>query len=158
MTKLIAMSIVFAASVLAQTSGAQTASVDHLTQSQMLEKAQQLDQQASQTGSASAKLDQYPNHFTMIAMRKKDGGAEIHQQYADFFFVLRGKANLVTGGTVVDAKTASPGEIKGASVKDGTTTALGEGDMVHIPAGVPHQLLLPDHGEFVYFVIKVKEQ
>jgi mannose-6-phosphate isomerase-like protein (cupin superfamily) len=117
-----------------------------------------LEQQASQAGSASVKLNEYPNHFTMIALRKKSGGAEIHQDYADFFYVLRGKATLVTGGTVVDQKTVSPGEIKGSSVRDGTATALQKGDIVHIPATVPHQLLLPARGEFVYFVIKVKEQ
>ena len=123
-----------------------------------LPKAQQLNERASKTGSASTKLAEYPNHYTMVAMRTKDGGAEIHEHYADFFFVLRGKATLMTGGTVVDAKTSAPGETKGSAVKDGTATSLGEGDMVHIPANVPHQLLLPDHGEFVYFVIKVKEQ
>jgi hypothetical protein len=30
--------------------------------------------------------------------------------------------------------------------------------VVHIPAGVSHQMLLPQGGELVYFVIKVKEQ
>jgi quercetin dioxygenase-like cupin family protein len=58
---------------------------------------------------------------------------------------------------VVDAKTTAPGEIKGSSVQGGSPEQLKEGDVVHIPAGVPHQLLLPDGGSFVYFVIKVKE-
>jgi len=30
--------------------------------------------------------------------------------------------------------------------------------VVHIPASVPHQILVPDGGTFVYFVIKVKEK
>jgi mannose-6-phosphate isomerase-like protein (cupin superfamily) len=137
---------------------AQAAIVDHFTQVDLLRKAQELEQQASQTGSASVKLDEYPNHFTMIALRKKSGGAEIHQNYADFFFVVRGKATLLTGGMVVDQKIASPGEIKGSAVRDGTATELQKGDVVHIPANVPHQLVLPAHGEFVYFVVKVKEQ
>jgi mannose-6-phosphate isomerase-like protein (cupin superfamily) len=137
---------------------AQSPTVDHLTQVDLLQKAQQLDQQASQSGSASVKLEEYPNHYTMVALRKKSGGAEVHQNYADFFFVVRGKATLLTGGTVVDQKTASPGEIRGSAVRDGRATALQKGDVVHIPANVPHQLVLPAHGEFVYFVIKVKEQ
>jgi mannose-6-phosphate isomerase-like protein (cupin superfamily) len=137
---------------------AQAAIVDHLTQVDILQKAQDLEQQASQTGSASVKLAEYPNHFTMVALRKKSGGAEIHQDYADFFLVVRGKATLLTGGIVDDQKTASPGEIRGSGLHDATATALQKGDVVHIPAKVPHQLVLPAHGEFVYFVIKVKEQ
>jgi len=129
---------------------AQVAIVDHLTQVDILQKAQGLEQQASQTGSASVKLNEYPNHFTMVALRKKSGGAEIHQDYAE--------ATLLTGGIVVDQKTASPGEIRGSGLNGGTPTALQKGDVVHIPAKVPHQLVLPAHGEFVYFVIKVKEQ
>jgi len=137
---------------------AQAAIVDHLTQVDVLQKAQELEQQASQTGSASVRLAEYPNHFTMVALRKKSGGAEIHQNYADFFFVVRGKATLLTGGIVVDQKTSSTGEITGSGLHDATATALQKGDVVHIPAKVPHQLVLPAHGEFVYFVIKVKEQ
>jgi mannose-6-phosphate isomerase-like protein (cupin superfamily) len=139
---------------------AQTATVDHLTQTQLLEAAGKLEQAASHEGSASAKLAEYPNHFTMIALRKKNGVAEIHQQYADIFFVLRGQATLVSGGAVVDPKTIRPGEIQGTSVKDGSNIALHEGDIVHIPSGLPHQLLLPGNNsaDFVYFVIKVREQ
>lgn len=147
-----------AAAVLTSMAPAQSATVDHLTQSELLSKALALEEQASPGGSASAKLAEYPRHFTMIALRKKSGGAEIHEKFADFFFVVRGKATLVTGGTVADAQTVSPGEIKGTKVQGGLRTSLQEGDVVHIPAGVPHQLLLPDHGELVYFVIKVQEQ
>ncbi len=147
-----------AAAALASMAPGQSATVDHLTQSELLSKALALEAEATPGGSASAKLAEYPNHFTMIALRKKSGGAEIHEKVADFFFVVRGKATLVTGGMVVDAQTVSPGEIRGPQVQGGVRTFLGKGDVVHIPAHVPHQLLLPDHGEFVYFVIKVQEQ
>jgi mannose-6-phosphate isomerase-like protein (cupin superfamily) len=137
--------------------GAQTLVVDHFTQNQLLEKAQALNAQAQgPAAAASSKLNEYPNHFTMIALRHQDGGAEIHEDYADVFFVVRGSATLVTGGTVQDGKTVSPGEIRGKSVLNGAPTTLHEGDIVHIPATVPHQLLLS--GTFIYFVIKVKEK
>ena len=138
---------------------AQTLTVDHLTQSQLMAKARELNVKAQGSeGAASSKLNEYPNHFTMVALRKKNGGAEIHQDYADFFIVVRGKATLLTGGIVVDQKTASPGETRGSGLNGATSTALQKGDVVHIPAKVPHQLLLPANSEFVYFVIKVKEQ
>jgi mannose-6-phosphate isomerase-like protein (cupin superfamily) len=138
--------------------GAQTLTVDHLTQSQLIAKARELNAKAQGSeGAASSKLNEYPNHFTMMALRRKDGGAEIHENYADFFFVVSGSAKLLTGGTVPDGKTVSPGEIRGKSVLNGVETTLNQGDIVHIPATLPHQLLLPESESFLYFVIKVKE-
>jgi mannose-6-phosphate isomerase-like protein (cupin superfamily) len=136
---------------------AQTLRVDHLTQSQLIEKAQGLNEKAQGPDGASSKLNEYPNHFTMIALRHKDGRAEVHENYADVFFVVQGSAKLLSGGTVQDSQTASPGEIRGKSVLNGVETKLNQGDIVHIPATVPHQLL-PEGGTFLYFVIKVKEK
>jgi mannose-6-phosphate isomerase-like protein (cupin superfamily) len=156
--KLTIASLVLAASVV-PFAAAQVLTVDHLTQSQLIEKSQELNAMAKgPEGAASSKLSEYPNHLTMIALRSKNGGAEIHENYADFFFVVRGSAKLLTGGTVQDAKTVNPGEIRGKSVLNGVETTLNQGDIVHIPATVPHQLLLPEGGTFVYFVIKVKEK
>jgi len=137
---------------------AQSTKVDHLTREQILEKAHALESLArTQDGSASAKLSEYPNHYTMVALRHRNGGAEIHEHFADIFIVVEGHATLLTGGSVLAPKTVSPGETKGTSVQGGSPQELKEGDVVHIPAGVPHQLLLPEGGSFVYFVIKVRE-
>jgi mannose-6-phosphate isomerase-like protein (cupin superfamily) len=142
----------------AQTPAVDHLSVDHLTPADIIAKAQELEPKAQKGGSASVKLMDYPNHYTMVALRNKSGGAELHQNFADFFYIVRGKATLLTGGTIQDQTTSGPGEFKGSAVKGGTTTELNEGDVVHIPAGVSHQMLLPQGGELVYFVIKVKEQ
>jgi mannose-6-phosphate isomerase-like protein (cupin superfamily) len=156
--KLTIASLALAAYVL-PFAGAQTLTVDHLTQNQLIEKAQELNAKAQgPEGTATSKLNEYPNSFTMIALRRKNGGAEIHENYADFFFVVKGNAKLLTGGTVPDGKTVSPGEIRGKSVLNGVETTLNQGDIVHIPAAVPHQLLLPEGESFLYFVIKVKEK
>jgi len=138
---------------------AQSTTVDHLTQPQLLEKSQALVAKAqAQGGNASSKLAEYPNHYTMIALRNQNGGAEIHDNFADIFLVLQGSATLVSGGTVPDAKRAGEGEQRGAAVEGGARETLNQGDVVHIPAGVPHQLLLSSGGTFVYFVVKVKEK
>jgi mannose-6-phosphate isomerase-like protein (cupin superfamily) len=158
MNKIAESAAVRTAAVVAPVAVVQTAQVDHMTQSQMLEKAGEFELAAASSGAAGTKLADYPNHFTMITLRKKSGSAEIHQQFADIFFVVRGDATLVNGGEMVDAKTETAGEIRGTSVKGGVQTLLRAGDYVHIPAGVPHQLVLPEHGDFVYFVLKVREQ
>src|ERR1700674_813224 len=156
--KLTIASLALAASTL-PFAGAQTLTVDPLTQSQLIEKAQELNAKAQgPEGAATNKLNDYPNHFTMISLRRKNGGAEVHESYAALFFVVQGSARLLTGGTVQHGKTVSPGEIRGKSVLNGVETTLNQGDIVHIPATVPHQLLLPEGGTFLYFVIKVKEK
>ena len=93
----------------------------------------------------------------MIALRKKDGRAEVQENHPDVLFVVHGKAKLLIGGTVQDGNTVSPGEIRGKAVVNGVETILNQGDIVHIPATLPHQLL-PEGGNFLYFVLKVKEK
>lgn len=100
-------------------------------------------------------LGKFGNHSTLIAHREGDGEAELHDVQADFFVVQTGNATLVLGGEVVDGKTTAPGEIRGPSIKGGQRHSLAAGDVVHIPAKVPHQLLVAPGKEFTYFVIKI---
>ena len=158
MNKIVEAAAILVISLIMPEASAQSATIDHLTQGQLMEQAQLLEQKAVESGLASAKLAEYPNHYTMIATRTRNGGAEVHLKEADVFIVLRGKATLITGGTVVDPQTVSPGEIRGSAVSGGTPLTLRRGDFVHIPANVPHQLLLKKNSEFVYFVIKVQGQ
>ncbi len=135
------------------------AQLDRYTPQELLEKAQTLKQQAEQsgTGSASVVLEKYPGHFTMLAFRDRSGGAELHKNYADIDVVIDGTCTLVIGGTIPDAKTTGPGEVRGASVQGGQSTVLHKGDILHIPANVLHQMLLPPGGTLTYFVIKALE-
>ncbi|HEV7220623.1 MAG TPA: hypothetical protein VGN39_17270 [Terriglobales bacterium] len=138
--------------------GAQTAKTEVWPPVQLLERAQHLKQLAAQgDGSASETLEKYPHHYTMLAFRNRNGGGELHQKYADLFYILDGGATLMTGGELVDPKTTAPGEIRGASVKGGAPQEVKTGDVVHIPAGTPHQMLVPDGSTVTYFVVKVQE-
>jgi mannose-6-phosphate isomerase-like protein (cupin superfamily) len=119
--------------------------------SQSAKLAQKLNEQRA----ASERLATFGNHLTMIARREADGSAEIHEKQVDFFFVQSGTATLVYGGELPEAKTTAPHELRGAAVKGGQRRTLSPGDVVHIPAGIPHQLLVPAGKEFTYFVIKV---
>lgn len=105
---------------------------------------------------AGAKLDNFGNHYTMITYREASGQAEIHEHLADLFVVQDGEATLVIGGEAVDAKTVSPGELRGSSIRGGERRKLGPGDIVHIPPGMPHQLLLDPGKHFTYFVMKIE--
>jgi mannose-6-phosphate isomerase-like protein (cupin superfamily) len=104
---------------------------------------------------ATLRLQTFGNHFAMVAHREGDGEAEVHETQADIFVVQSGEATLVVGGEVVGGKTTAPNEIRGPSVKGGQSHALAAGDVAHIPAKIPHQLLVPAGKEFTYFVMKV---
>ena len=118
-------------------------------------QGQKLAQKMNEQKVASERLANFGNHLTMIAHREADGTAEIHETQADVFFVHSGTATLVFGGEVPDAKTTAPGELRGPTIKGGERKPLGPGDVVHIPARIPHQLLVPAGKEFTYFVVKV---
>jgi len=128
---------------------------DHWSKAQLLDRAKHLqDQAAKGDGSASETLEKYPHHYTMLAFRQKSGGGELHENFADMFVILDGHAIVVTGGSIVDKKTVGPGEARGKSVEGGTRQDVKAGDVVHIPAGLPHQTLVPDGETVTYFVIK----
>jgi mannose-6-phosphate isomerase-like protein (cupin superfamily) len=139
------------------TTHAQTLKVDHFTPSELAQMAHGLDGKV-QNGMATDDLTKYPNHFTMLILRNKNGTAEMHENFADFFVVVEGHATLVSGGMLKDAKTASPGEYRGSAVENGTKETVSAGDVIHIPATLPHQLLIADGDRFVYFVLKIKEK
>src|SRR3974390_3235763 len=136
---------------------AQTVKSDHWTAGDLLERAKPLQQLAAEKGNASVILEKYPHHYTMLAFRNSSGGGEVHQNFADLFYILDGHATVVTGGEVVEPKTTGPGETLGTSVKGGTQQDVKAGDVVHIPAGMPHQMVVPGGETVTYFVVKVEE-
>jgi mannose-6-phosphate isomerase-like protein (cupin superfamily) len=126
---------------------------------QLLQLVTQMREQAKNskevgTGILEKRLDAN----TLLAFRDRDGKGEQHQQFGDVFFVLQGTATLVTGGTIKNPATTAPGEVRGESVQDGTRRKLQEGDVVHIPANTPHQMLLDDGSSITYFVVKVPQK
>jgi mannose-6-phosphate isomerase-like protein (cupin superfamily) len=107
---------------------------------------------------ASQDIARYGNHNTMLAYREATGSSELHEHDADIFVVESGAATIVTGGKIVNAKTEKPGEIRGTSISGGEKHTLAAGDIIHIPAGTPHQLLIQKGKPFAYFVVKVSGQ
>jgi mannose-6-phosphate isomerase-like protein (cupin superfamily) len=106
---------------------------------------------------ASQPLEKYGNHYTMVAFREQTGSAEVHETEADVFVVIDGTAGLITGGKLVNAHTDKAGELRGTSIEGGKRQTVEKGSIIHISAGVPHQLIV-DNGPFTYFVVKVTGQ
>jgi mannose-6-phosphate isomerase-like protein (cupin superfamily) len=107
---------------------------------------------------ASLDLKRYGNHYTMLAYRSATGSAEVHEHEADIFVVQEGDSTILLGGKLVGGHTTKPGELRGTSIDGGERKPLKTGDIIHIPAGVPHQILVTSGKPFTYFVIKVMGQ
>jgi mannose-6-phosphate isomerase-like protein (cupin superfamily) len=115
-------------------------------------------QAAKASGSSSATLGDYKSHAIKLSVRTASGGAEVHGKYDDIFLVTEGKATLVTGGTVIEPKDESDGETRGSGIQNGKSETIVQGDIVHIPAGTPHQLMIASGDTFGAIVVKVKEE
>lgn len=133
--------------------------VDHWAQHILLERGAYLRQMAKvSNGSASEALREYPRHTAMLSFRSRSGEVEVHERFADLFCVLSGSATLVTGGAVIGARAVGRGETRGDAIDGGERQELKPGDIAHVPAGTPHQMMLSGEKTLTCFVLKIQEE
>ena len=87
--------------------------------------------------------------------RAKSGEAELHKTKTDLMVIEEGSATLVFGGTIPDAHTTQPNEIRGTSIKGGESRKLEAGDIIRIPPNTPHQFVLEKGQSISYFALKL---
>jgi mannose-6-phosphate isomerase-like protein (cupin superfamily) len=113
----------------------------------------------SPTGLAVGRLEDYGNDYTLLVVRASTGEAERHQFFADQMVIQKGTVTLVTGGTMQGEHPNNgpgrPGETLGSGIEGGKEVLLHAGDIVHIPAGIPHWIKLTP-GTTTYLVFKEK--
>ena len=111
---------------------------------------------ASSHHMAVRQLADFPQDTFILARRQADGVVEWHENQADIFFVQSGSATLLVGGAMVGGEVTEPHEKRNGTIQGGIKRKLSPGDVVRIPAQVPHQILLDGSRELTYFVVKVK--
>lgn len=99
------------------------------------------------------RVGSWGNHSMLAIRRDGDGEAEVHDTQVDVVFVKSGEGTLILGGTVVEPRTTGPGEIRGKSITGGVSKKMAAGDVIHIPAKIPHQMLVPK--TLTFEVVKV---
>jgi len=92
------------------------------------------------------------------------GGAAVHYKVSEIYHVIDGGGTLVTGGTMLNAKDRPPDNesvrfedgpgASGTGIQGGVTKQIKAGDVVIIPAGVPHWFSKID-GSITYLVVRV---
>lgn len=76
-----------------------------------------------------------------IEYRAATAPAAVHEKDAEFFVVIEGKGDIVTGGTLVDEKRVNAANLSGSSIANGNSHKVVVGDTLLVPANTPHQVI-----------------
>jgi glc operon protein GlcG len=101
----------------------------------------------------SVLFDQGERYMVHASRREAPGMAEVHTDDADIVHVLEGTATLITGGKAIDLKMTGAGEFRGSAIEGGEARMLKKGDVIIIPAGVPHWFKEVSN-PLLYYVVK----
>jgi mannose-6-phosphate isomerase-like protein (cupin superfamily) len=127
----------------------------HLRSDQLRQFEHSLQPKLNQYKQAADELADFGSHTAWVAHREADGLAEIHERWADLMFVISGEATLLLGGKVLESQMGSPGELRGRQIVGGKKRAIRQGDVVQVPAGMPHQFLITNGGQITFFTMKI---
>lgn len=114
-----------------------------------------LRQHVAPDHSSRETLADYGDHRFRLLYRDANGLPEEHDKIVDVVMVHSGEATLMLGGTMAGKKgSAATGEYVGTALTGGATHPLAPGDIVHIPAGIPHSFLVPAGQHITYVLLK----
>jgi mannose-6-phosphate isomerase-like protein (cupin superfamily) len=106
-------------------------------------------------GTANEELKAFPGHSAMLSVRLRSGTVEISEEFAQLFIVLEGRAIVIKGGRT--AETGPADQVKDSDVSNGSKQELRAGDVVHIAAGTPYQIMLTGDKTLSCLVIRIKQ-
>jgi mannose-6-phosphate isomerase-like protein (cupin superfamily) len=141
--------------ILSPTSGSAQDGVAVWTRDELTRRDAALATSIGADGSSRETLADYGNHRFRYLRRASDGRPEQHDRIIDVVIVQSGRGTLLVGGEMVNPTgNATTGEYLGTAIEGGQRHALGPGDVVHIPAGLPHSFLVPEGEHLTYVLVK----
>lgn len=113
---------------------------------------------ASPAGEAGAILHRQDGHWLLLMARTRTGESEVHEFWTDEILVRSGSLDLVVGGTLTGKRSFNNlhGEFHGSGLDGGTVYKLAAGDVIRVPAGVPHWMKITSTEPAVFLITKVK--
>lgn len=125
---------------------------------QVEEAANRLEESLGNQALVWETIGNYDGHSVYLVLRGQTGRAEIHETESDVQISVRGRATSLIGGELIDAEQLPRKQLRGSAIQGGTERELASGDIMHIPPGVPHQLLINASESYMYLLIKIDEE
>lgn len=110
-------------------------------------------QSASQA--AAYEIPSVTGRQILMVRRNETGDAEVHTQLDDTIVVERGALKFRVGGAITGNHQIGPAEWRGGTMTGWREYSLSAGDLLLIPAGVPHQAIVTS-GTVLYLAIKTQ--
>lgn len=118
------------------------------------QRNRQLGETIRSDGSSRETLADYVtparSHRFRFIRRDTDGMPEQHDNIEDYVYIHSGQGSIRVGGQMLGRE----GDI-GTEIKGGNEYAIGAGDVLRIPAGVPHAYLVGEAGHITYVLVRV---
>lgn len=95
-----------------------------------------------------------PAYSVTCSHRTEPGVVEIHTKETDVIYVLDGSATFVTGGKALNVDSKNPLQPRGKDIQGGEAHHLVKGDVIVVPAGIPHWFKEVPSSGVSYFVTK----
>jgi len=102
-------------------------------------------------------LSDHEFFFIQELNRVHSGEAEEHDFWNDYFVIQEGEGTLTYGGKEIGGKLTGMGEWRGGKIEGGNTVSLHVGDLIVIPAGMPHLVMLQPGKNLRYLVFKARQ-
>jgi mannose-6-phosphate isomerase-like protein (cupin superfamily) len=149
-------SLKFAAAALLLAAAASAAPVQSEPDGSIHASAAQLQAAVAKTvnGQINYALPTGPGGATVLIVRRdKTGDVEVHDKLCDILVAQTGHAAILIGGKITGNHEVAPGEWRGGKITGGTLHDFSPGDVIWIPAGLPH-LILVKSPSFTYLAMK----
>ena len=145
--------------VIASSLDAQEAQFGLWSATELSKRGSALSTKVGADHSSRETLADYGHHRFRLLYRDADGLPEQHDTIVDVVIVQSGEGTLQLGGEMIGRRAGSgAGEFVGTRLDGGTRHPLGAGDVVHIPAGIPHSFLVPKGKHITYVLVKFPKE
>jgi mannose-6-phosphate isomerase-like protein (cupin superfamily) len=94
----------------------------------------------------------------LLVRRKVTSQAEVHARWDDLVIVRSGAGAVEFGDSLVGSTYRAPGERSGGTFHKSYQLVVHAGDIVRIPAAVPHAFVVSGSDPLEYLVIKQRRQ
>jgi len=124
--------------------------------SELQQREAALSKKVGPDHSSRETLADYGDHRFRYIYRDADVFPEQYDTIVDIVIAKSGECTLLLGGKMINAKaSAGAGEFTGTGIEGGDRHPVAAGDIIQIPAKVPHSFLVEKGKHFTYVLLKI---